>query len=287
MVCQSVDRLITHCGATIDLTIATITFCLTRLQQSKPTEQATCCNRFFRGVMTPTHACKARPLTTVGREVKEMSCPLQDVMLAKQAQATHDHLARNVRALEDRRNAEHIVNALKRYTGTGPVPMSQHVTLAPAVTYGSRAPVIEPMASVPAVTDTAPVPVSEHVTPAPTVTYGSRAPVIEPMASVPAVTDTAPVPVSEHVTPAPAVTYGSRAPVIGLMAAVPAVTDTAPAPVNENVAASDMETASQEVSDLLARGLGEGDPEFDAAWARLIELGARQMAKKKAKRKKR
>ena len=57
--------------------------------------------------------------------------------------------------------------------------------------------------------------------------------------------------------------------------------------MNENVAASEMETAIQEVSDLLASGLGEGDPEFDAAWARLIELGARQMAKKKAKRKKR
>ena len=187
----------------------------------------------------------------IADQVKEMSCPLQDVMLAKQAQATHDHLARNVRAPEDRRNAEHIVNALKRYTSTGPVPMSQHVTLAPAVT------------------------------------YGSRAPVIEPMAPVPAFTDTAPVPVSEHVTPALAVTSGSRAPVIGLMAAVPAVTDTAPAPVNGNVAASEMETAIQEVSDLLASGLGEGDPEFDAAWARLIELGARQMAKKKAKRKKR
>ena len=54
-------------------------------------------------------------------QVKEMRCPLQDVMLAQQAQATHDHLARNVRAPEDRRNAEHIVNALKRYTGTEPV----------------------------------------------------------------------------------------------------------------------------------------------------------------------
>ena len=67
----------------------------------------------------------------------------------------------------------------------------------------------------------------------------------------------------------------------------PAVTYTAPVPVNENVAASEMETAFQEVSDLLASGLGGGDPEFDAAWARLNELGARQMAKKKAKRKKR
>ena len=89
----------------------------------------------------------------------------------------------------------------------------------------------------------------------------------------------------------------------------PAVTYTALAPVNENVTASEMETAIQEVSDLLASGLGEGNPEFDAASARLIELGmapleeaanrraeallleeeqeARQMAKKKAKRKKR
>ena len=41
---------------------------------------------------------------------------------------------------------------------------------------------IEPMAPVPAVTDTAPVPMREHVTLAPAVTYGSRAPVIEPMA---------------------------------------------------------------------------------------------------------
>ena len=92
----------------------------------------------------------------IADQVKEMSCPLQDVMLAKQAQATHDHLARNVRAPEDRRNAavlhatpaplsDHVV------TGTGPVPVSEHVTLAPAVTYGSRAPVIEPMAPVNAV----------------------------------------------------------------------------------------------------------------------------------------
>ena len=82
----------------------------------------------------------------------------------------------------------------------------------------------------------------------------------------------APVPVSEHVAPAPAVTYGSRAPVIGPMAAGPAVTYTAPVPVNENVAASGMETAIQEIADLLASGL-EGDPAFDAAWARLIERG--------------
>ena len=38
-------------------------------------------------------------------QVKEMSCPLQDFVLAKQAQAPHDHLARNVRAPEDSRNA--------------------------------------------------------------------------------------------------------------------------------------------------------------------------------------
>ena len=145
--------------------------------------------------------------------------------------------------------------------------------IAPAVTHGSRAPVIELTAPVIAGTDTEPVPVSQHGTPAPAVTYGRRAPVIESMEPVPAVTDTALVPVSEHVAPAPAVTYGSRAPVIGPMAAGPAVTYTAPAPVNENVAASEMETAIQEVADLLANDLGEGDPEFDAAWARLIELG--------------
>ena len=77
------------------------------------------------------------------------------------------------------------------------------------------------------------------------------------MAAVPAVTDKAPFCVNEYVD----------------AALEPAVTYTAPAPVNENVAALEMETAIQEVSDLLASGLGEGDPELDAAWARLIELG--------------
>ena len=33
----------------------------------------------------------------IADQVKEMSCPLQDFVLAKQAQAPHDHLARNVR----------------------------------------------------------------------------------------------------------------------------------------------------------------------------------------------
>jgi len=47
-------------------------------------------------------------------QVKEMSCPLEDFVLAKQAQAPHEHLARNVRAPEDRRNAEHTANAVKR-----------------------------------------------------------------------------------------------------------------------------------------------------------------------------
>ena len=69
------------------------------------------------------------------------------------------------------------------------------------------------------------------------------------------------------------------------MAAVPAVTYTAPVPVNENVAASETETAYQEVSDLLASGLGLGDPEFDAAWARLNELGAAQQQAAQAKKK--
>ena len=49
----------------------------------------------------------------IADQVKEMSCPPQDFVLAKQAQAPHDHLARNVRAPEDRRNAEHTANAVK------------------------------------------------------------------------------------------------------------------------------------------------------------------------------
>ena len=78
------------------------------------------------------------------------------------------------------------------------------------------------------------------------------------------------------------------------------------------IIASDVEATMRHVSGSLARGLGEGNPEFDAAAARYIELGsavlaehdekvsnlnaeallleeeqkAREMAKKKAKRKK-
>ena len=152
---------------------------------------------------------------------------------------------------------------------TAPALVNENVAPAPAVSHAAPAP----------------VPVSEHVAPAPAVTQGSRAPVIELMAPDIAGTDTVPVPVSQHGTPAPAVTYGSRAPVIGPMAAVPAVTYTAPASVNENVAASEIETAYQEVSDLLASGLGLGDPEFEAAWARLNELGAVQQQAAQAKKK--
>ena len=85
------------------------------------------------------------------------------------------------------------------------------------------------------------------------------------------------------------------------------------APAIAALAASEVEAAMQQVSGLLVRGLGDGNPEFDAAAARCSELGsavmaehdekianlnaeallleeeqeARQMAKKQAKRKKR
>ena len=88
----------------------------------------------------------------IADQVKEMSCPLQDVMLAKQAQATHDHLARNVRAPEDRRNAEHTVNALKRDIAKSPAIAVSHATPAPMIDYAE-----------PAVTGTAPAPVNERV----------------------------------------------------------------------------------------------------------------------------
>ena len=64
-------------------------------------------------------------------QVKEMSCPLQDFVLAKQAQAPHDHLARNVRAPEDRRNAEHTANAVKRDIAESPAVAVSHATPAP------------------------------------------------------------------------------------------------------------------------------------------------------------
>ena len=70
--------------------------------------------------------------------------------------------------------------------------------------------------------------------------------------------------VNKIVAPAPVVSRAAPAPFIEYAALEPAVTYMALAPVNENVAASEMETAIQEVSDLLA-----------------------SMAKKKAKRKKR
>ena len=70
----------------------------------------------------------------IADQVKEMSCPLQDFVLAKQAQAPHDHLARNVRPPEDRRNAEHTANAVKRDIAESPAD----VVPAPAVSQAAK-----------------------------------------------------------------------------------------------------------------------------------------------------
>ena len=81
-----------------------------------------------------------------------MSCPPQDFVLAKQAQAPHDHLARNVRAPEDRRNAEHTANAVKRDIAKSPAVAVSYATPAPIIDYAE-----------PAVTDTAPAPVVKRL----------------------------------------------------------------------------------------------------------------------------
>ena len=183
--------------------------------------------------------------------------------------------------------------------------------------------------------DAAPGPVAEYVVSPLEVTYAALTPVDEYVAPPPEVTyagDAAPGPVAEYFDPAPAVDPTPAVPVVdappeGTERTQPAASCAAPvpgakkrrrgkvpaancaAPAVAAPAASEMETAIQEVSDLLASGLGEGSPEFDAASARLIELGmapleeavnrhaeallleeeqeARQMAKKQAKRKKR
>ena len=88
----------------------------------------------------------------IADQVKEMSCPLQDSVLAKQAQAPHDHLAENVRAPEDRRNEEHTANAVKRDIAKSPAVAVSHATPAPIIDYAE-----------PAVTDTAPAPVNKCV----------------------------------------------------------------------------------------------------------------------------
>ena len=69
----------------------------------------------------------------IADQVKEMSCPLQDFVLAKQAQAPYDHLARNVRPPEDRRNAEHTANAVKRDIAESPAVAVSHATPAPMI----------------------------------------------------------------------------------------------------------------------------------------------------------
>jgi len=53
-------------------------------------------------------------------QVKEMSCPLEDFVLAKQVQAPREHPARNVGAPKDDRNAEHTANAVKRDIAKSP-----------------------------------------------------------------------------------------------------------------------------------------------------------------------
>ena len=88
----------------------------------------------------------------IADQVKEMSCPLQDFVLAKHAQAPHDHLAKNVRAPEDRRNEEHTANAVKRDIAKSPAVTVSHATPAPIIDYAE-----------PAVTDTAPAPVNKYV----------------------------------------------------------------------------------------------------------------------------
>ena len=97
-----------------------------------------------------------------GDQVKEMSCPLQDFVLAKQAQVPHGHLARNVRAPEYSRNAEHTANAVKRDIAKSPAVAVSRATPAPMIDYAE-----------PAVTDTAPAPVNENVAPAPAVSQRS------------------------------------------------------------------------------------------------------------------
>ena len=96
----------------------------------------------------------------IADQVKEMSCPLQDFVLAKQAQAPYDHLARNVRPPEDRRNAEHTANAVKRDIAESPAVAVSHATPAPMIDH--------------AVTYTAPAPVSKHAVPAPAVSQATK-----------------------------------------------------------------------------------------------------------------
>ena len=96
---------------------------------------------------------------TDGDIEQEMSCPLQDFVLAKQAQAPHDHLAR---APEDRRNAEHTANAVKRDIAESPAVAVSHATPAPMIDH--------------AVTYTAPAPVNKYAVPAPAVSQAAKPP---------------------------------------------------------------------------------------------------------------
>ena len=96
----------------------------------------------------------------IADQVKEMSCPLQDFVLARQAQAPHDHLARNVRPPEDRRDAEHTANAVKRDIAESPAVAVSHATPVPMIDH--------------AVTYTAPAPVNKYAVPAPAVSQAAK-----------------------------------------------------------------------------------------------------------------
>ena len=164
----------------------------------------------------------------------------------------------------------------------------------------------------------APSPVAEYIVPAPAESHAAPAPVVELVDQTPAVpvVDVPPEGM-ERAQPAPvaeaAASCAAPVPVAKKRrrGKVPAATCAAPAVAAP--AASEVEAAMQQVSGLLVTGLGEGSPEFDAAAARCIELGAavmaehdekvanlnaeallleedqeaRQVAKKQAKRKKR
>ena len=152
-----------------------------------------------------------------------------------------------------------------------------------------------------------PAPVAADVAPALEIQYAAPTTVAEFIDPTPAASCVAPAPMVEsvdpHGKPAPVATKKRRRGKVAPTADDTHATSASPAAAP---AASDEEATMQHVSGLLARGLGEGNPEFDAAAARCIEVGSavlanlnadallleeeqeeRQMAKKKAKRKKR
>ena len=72
----------------------------------------------------------------------------------------------------------------------------------------------------------------------------------------------------EFVASSPAVAYAAPAPMSEYVAPTPTVCDAAPAPVDEYVAPAPAEvvyTPALHAADLTIHGLGEGDPEYEAA----------------------